>query len=204
MRIVKLYEEFKQNINKSKIDYIFDIVLDGLKNNISMKKTLFNLKNDNIVSNDFTEYFFRNLTDEQKKIINKYNIQMSKDYISPLNGEDVGPEYTGKILSDVDKSKPSINVKMDNKEESENIFSNKPNIEIDTSVQKEKVEIEPKYSSDDELDKIMKKLSSMSNDEEDNYTIIKIIFKTTDNKQKLHIISDLYKLEGIKKVYEEN
>ena len=76
------------------------------------------------------------------------------------------------ILSDVDKSKPSTNVKMDNKEESENIFSNKPNIEIDTSVQKEKVEIEPKYSSDDELDKIMKKLSSMSNDEEDNYTNI--------------------------------
>lgn len=76
------------------------------------------------------------------------------------------------ILSDVDKSKPSTNVKMDNKEESENIFSNKPNIEIDTSVQKEKVEIEPKYSSDDELDKIMKKLSSMNNDEEDNYTNI--------------------------------
>ena len=76
------------------------------------------------------------------------------------------------ILSDVDKSKPSTNVKIDNKEESENIFSNKPNIEIDTSVQKERVEIEPKYSSDDELDKIMKKLSSMNNDEEDNYTNI--------------------------------
>lgn len=76
------------------------------------------------------------------------------------------------ILSDVDKSKPSTNVKMDNKEESENIFSNKPNIEVNTNVQKEKVEIEPKYSSDDELDKIMKKLSSMSNDEEDNYTNI--------------------------------
>ena len=29
------------------------------------------------------------------------------------------------ILSDVDKSKPSTNVKIDNKEESENIFSNK-------------------------------------------------------------------------------
>ena len=76
------------------------------------------------------------------------------------------------ILSDVDKTKPSANVKMDNKEETENIFSNKPNIEIDTSVQKERVEIEPKYSSDDELDKIMKKLSSMNNDEEDNYTNI--------------------------------
>lgn len=76
------------------------------------------------------------------------------------------------ILSDADKSKPSTNVKMDNKEESENIFSNKPNIKINTSVQKEKVEIEPKYSSDDELDKIMKKLSSMNNDEEDNYTNI--------------------------------
>lgn len=76
------------------------------------------------------------------------------------------------ILSDVDKAKPSANVKMDNKEETGNIFSNKPNIEIDTSVQKEKVEIEPKYSSDDELDKIMKKLSSMNNDEEDNYTNI--------------------------------
>lgn len=76
------------------------------------------------------------------------------------------------ILSDVDKTKPSANVKMDNTEETENIFSNKPNIEIDTSVQKERVEIEPKYSSDDELDKIMKKLSSMNNDEEDNYTNI--------------------------------
>lgn len=76
------------------------------------------------------------------------------------------------ILSDVDKAKPSADVKMDNKEETENIFSNKPNIEIDTSVQKERVEIEPKYSSDDELDKIMKKLSSMNNDEEDNYTNI--------------------------------
>ena len=76
------------------------------------------------------------------------------------------------ILSDVDKSKPSTNVKIDNKEETENIFSNKPNIKINTSVQKEKVEIEPKYSSDDELDKIMKKLSSMNNDEEDNYTNI--------------------------------
>ena len=76
------------------------------------------------------------------------------------------------ILSDVDKAKPSTNVKMDNKEETENIFSNKPNIEINTSVQKERVEIEPKYSSDDELDKIMKKLSSMNNDEEDNYTNI--------------------------------
>ncbi len=76
------------------------------------------------------------------------------------------------ILSDADKSKPSTNVKMDNKEESENIFSNKPNIEVNTNVQKEKVEIEPKFSSEDELDKIMKKLSSMSNDEEDNYTNI--------------------------------
>lgn len=76
------------------------------------------------------------------------------------------------ILSDVDKTKPSANVKIDNKEETENIFSNKPNIEIDTSVQKEKVEIEPKYSSSDELDKIMKKLSSMNNEEEDNYTNI--------------------------------
>lgn len=76
------------------------------------------------------------------------------------------------ILSDVDKSKPSTNVKMNNKEESENIFSNKPNIEVNTNVQKEKVEIEPKFSSEDELDKIMKKLSSISNDEEDNYTNI--------------------------------
>lgn len=76
------------------------------------------------------------------------------------------------ILSDVDKSKPSTNVKMDNKEETENIFNNKPSIEINTNVQKEKVEIEPKFSSDDELDKIMKKLSSMNNDEEDNYTNI--------------------------------
>jgi putative Mg2+ transporter-C (MgtC) family protein len=49
----------------------------------------------------------------------------------------------------------------------------------------------------------IKNIEIISN-EEDNYTIIKIIFKTTDNKQKLHIISDLYKLEGIKKVYEEN
>lgn len=76
------------------------------------------------------------------------------------------------ILSDVDKSKPTTNIKIDNKEETENIFNNKPNIEVNTNVQKEKVEIEPKFSSDDELDKIMKKLSSMNNDEEDNYTNI--------------------------------
>ena len=76
------------------------------------------------------------------------------------------------ILSDVDKSKPTTSVKIDNNDGTENIINNKPNIEINTNVQKEKVEIEPKYSSDDELDKIMKKLASMNNEEEDNYTNI--------------------------------
>ena len=46
----------------------------------------------------------------------------------------------------------------------------------DKPVEKEKVEIEPKNStdsSDNELDNIMKKLSSMNNsDDEDNYTNI--------------------------------
>lgn len=76
------------------------------------------------------------------------------------------------ILSDVDKAKPTTSVKIDNNDGTENIINNKPNIEINTNVQKEKVEIEPKYSSDDELDKIMKKLASMNNEEEDNYTNI--------------------------------
>lgn len=76
------------------------------------------------------------------------------------------------ILSDVDKAKPTTSIKIDNNDGTENIINNKPNIEINTNVQKEKVEIEPKYSSDDELDKIMKKLASMNNEEEDNYTNI--------------------------------
>lgn len=76
------------------------------------------------------------------------------------------------ILSDVDRAKPTTSVKIDNNDGTENIINNKPNIEINTNVQKEKVEIEPKYSSDDELDKIMKKLASMNNEEEDNYTNI--------------------------------
>lgn len=74
------------------------------------------------------------------------------------------------ILSEVDNSRLNSNV--DNK----TIFGNKPSIEINTNVEKEKVEIEPKNSadsSDNELDNIMKKLSSMNNsDDEDNYTNI--------------------------------
>ena len=74
------------------------------------------------------------------------------------------------ILSEVDSSRLNSNV--DNK----TIFDSKPNIEINTDVEKEKVEIEPKNStdsSDNELDNIMKKLSSMNNsDDEDNYTNI--------------------------------
>lgn len=74
------------------------------------------------------------------------------------------------ILSEVDNSK--LNNSVDNK----TIFGNKPSIEINTNVEKEKVEIEPKNStdsSDSELDNIMKKLSSMNNsDDEDNYTNI--------------------------------
>lgn len=74
------------------------------------------------------------------------------------------------ILSEVDSSK--LNNSVDNK----TIFGNKPSIEINTNVEKEKVEIEPKNStdsSDNELDNIMKKLSSMNNsDDEDNYTNI--------------------------------
>lgn len=74
------------------------------------------------------------------------------------------------ILSEVDSSK--LNNSVDNK----TIFGNKPSIEINANVEKEKVEIEPKNStdsSDNELDNIMKKLSSMNNsDDEDNYTNI--------------------------------
>ena len=74
------------------------------------------------------------------------------------------------ILSEVDSSK--LNNSVDNK----TIFGNEPSIEINTNVEKEKVEIEPKNStdsSDNELDNIMKKLSSMNNsDDEDNYTNI--------------------------------
>ncbi len=72
------------------------------------------------------------------------------------------------ILSDVDESKLDNLNSIDN---NENIFNVSPDIIINTNVEKEKVEIEPKYSSDEELDKIMKKLSSI-NSEEDNYTNI--------------------------------
>lgn len=73
------------------------------------------------------------------------------------------------ILSEVDSSK--LNNSVDNK----TIFGSKPNIEINTDVEKEKVEIEPKKISnfsDNELDNIMKKLSSMNNSDDDNYTNI--------------------------------
>jgi putative Mg2+ transporter-C (MgtC) family protein len=40
--------------------------------------------------------------------------------------------------------------------------------------------------------------------EEDQYMIIKIVFKIHDSKSKLNIISDLYQLDGIKKVSEDN
>lgn len=73
------------------------------------------------------------------------------------------------ILSEVDSSK--LNNSVDNK----TIFGNKPSIEINTNVEKEKVEIEPKKISnfsDNELDNIMKKLSSMNNSDDDNYTNI--------------------------------
>lgn len=76
------------------------------------------------------------------------------------------------ILSDVDKSKPVINDnKIDDNIKIKEIFNDKPEIEINKSIEKEKVDIESKYSPDEELDKIMKKLSEMNN-EEDNYTNI--------------------------------
>ena len=48
------------------------------------------------------------------------------------------------------------------------------------------------------------KNTEIISNEQENYTVIKIVFKTINNQNKLNIISDLYKLEGIKKVYEEN
>lgn len=75
------------------------------------------------------------------------------------------------ILSDVDKEKPKVSLDMPNS--NINIFDNKPDIKINTDVEKNKVEIEPKYSSEDELDSIMKRLNSINNnDDEDNYTNI--------------------------------
>ena len=70
------------------------------------------------------------------------------------------------ILLNVDKER--VNSKIDN-----NMFEEKTlDIEIKNDSEESKVEIEKEEDSTDELDKIMKKLSSMNNEEEDNYTNI--------------------------------
>ena len=77
------------------------------------------------------------------------------------------------ILSEVDKEKPKVN--LDIPILNDNIFGNKPDIQINTDVEKTKVDIEPKYSSEDELDNIMKRLNSINsnnNSDEDDYTNI--------------------------------
>ena len=69
------------------------------------------------------------------------------------------------ILLNVDKER--VNSKIDS-----NLFEEKTiDVEIKSDAEESKVEIQQDDSSD-ELDKIMKKLSSMNNEEEDNYTNI--------------------------------
>ena len=69
------------------------------------------------------------------------------------------------ILLEVDKSRISGN------KDNLSLFEDDNKIEINTNAAESKVEIETDDSID-ELDKIMKKLSSMSNEDEDNYTNI--------------------------------
>ncbi len=71
------------------------------------------------------------------------------------------------ILLNVDKER----VNNTSKENSTIFKETEPNIEVNTDVEKSKIEIENDDSSD-ELEKIMKKLSSMNNDDENNYTNI--------------------------------
>lgn len=72
------------------------------------------------------------------------------------------------ILSNIDKERVNNNGKGDSL-----IFDNTiSSIEVNTNVDKNQAEIEVDNNSSDELDRIMKKLSSMNNDEEDNYTNI--------------------------------
>lgn len=184
--VISTSNEAKDEITEP-INFNFD--LDSIKTKTEITQN--NAQESNILNNDFVNdngeitgpisFDLNNKVEEKvsdlsSNLVEPVPVIKSKDPDAEImkNAENTYSNSKSllEILSDIDKAKPTSNVKIDNKKESENIFDNKTNIEVNTSAKKEKVEIEPKYSSDDELDKIMKKLSSMNNEDEDNYTNI--------------------------------
>lgn len=127
------------------------LVLDNnVEEEIKTVEPIFEL--DNIETQENVE-----TTDVEDPDANIMNIEEDNKYKND--------KKLSEILLNVDKER--VNNKIDN-----NIFEEKTlDIEIKNDSEESKVEIEQEDSSD-ELDKIMKKLSSMNNDEEDNYTNI--------------------------------
>lgn len=151
-------EEPKLNINQdimdkplileSNIDNKSSFDLNNNDNNISDKLIV-----DTPVSVDFNSNIDPDINIMDQKV---ENIKYKND------------KKLAEILSNIDKDRVSNNSK-DNSLIFDNTISS---IKVNTNVDKNKAEIEVDDNSSDELDRIMKKLSSMNNDEEDNYTNI--------------------------------
>lgn len=181
--------------NNEKIDLSSNVVTSLSNNeennsleieNLIIDDSIINKQNENITDNTINEELnskedainpFNNFSSDDTLVYNNEITNKTIERNDPdenimnKNGE---VSYSNnkslfEILSDIDKSKPISDI--NDKTSSENIFNEKPDIKINTDVKKEEVEIEPKNADEDELDKIMKKLSSMS-EEEDNYTNI--------------------------------
>lgn len=174
-----------QNQNFDKDDLMTSLSLDSSNNStfsLDNEVTQNNNSQDSLSqplildnTNDDNVFDF-NITEAEQvddlSIDTPMNIDINIDKDPDIDIMDKKSNYTNdkklsEILLDIDrKSTTSI------KKESNEIFE-KPiqNIEINRKVDKDKLEIEKVDNSSDELDKIMKKLSSMNNGE-DNYTNI--------------------------------
>lgn len=104
MKNIKLFEEFKENIDKNEI--IYYEIINGLSKNIPLDETIKRLKNEKKVKRLDIYNFFNSLTDEQKSEINKYNKEMSNNHKSSIIGS--GVINTGKILPYDDYYKSKI------------------------------------------------------------------------------------------------
>lgn len=103
------------------------------------------------------------------------NIEIETTTIEDPDANIMNIEEKNKYKNDKKLSEILLNVDKErvNNKINSNLFEEKKlDIEIKNISEESKVEIENEEDSSDELDKIMKKLSSMNNDEEDNYTNI--------------------------------
>ncbi|MBO5182819.1 MAG: hypothetical protein J6B64_00235 [Bacilli bacterium] len=133
-----------------------------------------NLSSNDITSNPNIDDMSNDLISENLKLdSNKYTNSVNEsdpDLNIMLKENDSSKLYKNdKKLSEI-LSKANIEEK--NNSIDSNIFDTDiSNITVNKDVEKNKVDIESN-NSDDELEKIMKKLSSMNNSEDDNYTNI--------------------------------